>query len=142
MATRLRIASVGRTGVRASLSSPSPAGDRKPTNAAPTRRDSITISRSPSPFSSSIGCCGARGRAIAESVAASAPAGRWRGVKLAREHRAQLLEIVYALRRLAQRTHVDGRGTIERAVLHLCRFERVQSAPQACAESAPGGLGQ
>jgi len=41
-----------------------------------------------------------------------------------------------------QRTHVDGRGTIERAVLHLCRFERVQSAPQACAESAPGGLGQ
>ena len=91
-----------------------------------------------------MGCCGACGLGIAEeeAVAASAPAGRCRGAELAREHRAQLLQIVNALRRLAERARVDRRGTIERAILHVRRFERVQRTAPVCPEGAPGGLGQ
>jgi hypothetical protein len=44
---------------------------------------------------------------------------------------------VDALRRLAERALVDRRGTIERAILHMRRCERVQRTAPACAEGAP-----
>ena len=85
-----------------------------------------------------MGCCGACGRGIAEEAVRRQ---RWLAAaaraKLAREHRAQLLQIVDALRRLAERAHLEGRGTMERLIFHLRHFERLQRAAPACAEGAP-----